>query len=147
MKLSIMYQELIQQFEYYYIHQDYLKAIEKLHLAIEAGAVNGTNYFYLGLMYEKTRQLEAASKYFGIAVGHSPNEPLFWFYYGEALKTINQIEDGIAAIEYGKLINSQFEVAFQNVSEHFKWAENIHLETNFWQVNIDPAYCHLTAPL
>lgn len=89
--------QFIQQFQYHFYKGNYQMAVQSLQDAIQNGNRTGEVYFNLGRSYDSSGDLKSAIKSYGIAVGYSPNEPIYWLHYGYALEKSGQ-QDEAAAI-------------------------------------------------
>ncbi len=109
MPAQIPYNNLIQQFHYHYMKGEYRQASSKLQIAVDEGQRSGENYFNLGKCYYQVGDFQNAAKNYGIAAGYSPNEPIYWLYYGHALQKIGQVEEAKTVLSQASTLSDNLE--------------------------------------
>ena len=84
-------------------------AVESLKNAIQQGIRTGEVYFNLGRSYDSVGDLQNAVKSYGIAVGYSPNEPIYWLHYGYALQQTGEQEEAITILQQASSLTTSSE--------------------------------------
>ncbi|MGB1205416.1 MAG: tetratricopeptide repeat protein [Chitinophagales bacterium] len=100
MRLITLSQDLLAQFDYFYVRKDYQEAAEKLEQTLRRGRRNADIYFNLAKCYEKMNKLQKATRYYGLAVGYAPNQSMYWQHYATSLKNVGNFEEASGILEY-----------------------------------------------
>jgi len=130
MPVQLPYNNLIQQFHYYYMKGEYKTASSKLQTAIDGGERTGENYFNLGKSCYQDGDFQNAAKNYGIAAGYSPNEPIYWLYYGHALQKIGQDEEAKTVLTQASTLSNDLDelVRVYESIEQFRRKYSVYID-------------------
>jgi len=93
----------------------YHLAAESIKRLVEKGYDTADNYFKMGLCYNHAGDIFNAVKNYEIATQKEKNHPLYWSYYGGALKKIAKYDEAIEKLNIAINLDNRCDDAYYNL--------------------------------